>query len=204
VSATMQAQPTRHPARRTTTAASRAVFADAFAKATARPWDQLDIAGKTAAINALKNDMSRKKMGAVLGTTCNAIIGFAARQGITLRQHEVRRTKYLPPPKANPRFPVQPELPEETWAPIGTPVNLLDVTQGQCRWPVGADADRTCCGLPTARKSYCAEHAKVAFRGSMSVPGFPSSPQKTNQGRISRGDVRNLVRPAHAKLDGVE
>lgn len=50
----------------------------------------------------------------------------------------------------------------------GQPRSLLELTKGQCRWPLGeadCSADRVFCGNEAiAGLSYCAGHARIAYR----------------------------------------
>lgn len=47
------------------------------------------------------------------------------------------------------------------------PCSLLNLAPGKCRWPISGAADFTFCGNTTVDgMSYCAGHARMAYRGS--------------------------------------
>ena len=51
--------------------------------------------------------------------------------------------------------------------PGTTPVQLLDLGQHDCRWPVrnpkGRNESWAFCGLPATRKRYCAVHGDMSY-----------------------------------------
>ncbi len=48
-----------------------------------------------------------------------------------------------------------------------TPVDIIQLDSASCAWPVESDTDHSSpwafCGLPVARKRYCAQHAAMAY-----------------------------------------
>lgn len=61
------------------------------------------------------------------------------------------------PPALKPH-PVKPQ--GEAWAAIEgvTPVSLLDLEAGHCRWPVGLETPFLFCGAPATHRHYCEHH----------------------------------------------
>ncbi len=45
--------------------------------------------------------------------------------------------------------------------PGSTPVALVDLERGRCKWPIG-DGPILMCGLPAPDGRYCTTHAKMA------------------------------------------
>jgi hypothetical protein len=119
----------------------------------------------------------------IMGRTRNAIIGKVVRMKLARRHHRVQ-------PKIKPfqkrthsgdsslariiRAKVMPLLPKPkagdaarargaAWLPLPgtTPIGLLDLDKGKCRWPVTDDSPFLFCGAP-CEGVYCDHHAALA------------------------------------------
>jgi hypothetical protein len=62
-------------------------------------------------------------------------------------------------------WPVDPMVSEAPSVEDGKPIGLMDLRHSSCRFIVdNADPQRALyCGRPKARKSYCADHAKLCY-----------------------------------------
>jgi len=58
------------------------------------------------------------------------------------------------------------------WKPLNgkIPVGLLDLKQGECRWPVGEDTIMFC-GEATEKHPYCPVHTRVAYQPPSTTNG---------------------------------
>jgi GcrA cell cycle regulator len=137
--------------------------------------------------------LSCSQIAREIGVTRNAVIGKMSRLGLTrpkdvsTRQLEQRRLAKLARPKTamtrrSPRPSIfvqnemlmaafsQPQLRVED-IPIrdGRGCTLLELGQGNCRWPVSSPgaADFCYCGnAPVDGLPYCPGHARIAYRGT--------------------------------------
>lgn len=108
----------------------------------------------------------------ILGISRGAVCGKVDRLGIgkprAERPPKVRAPRTIKI-KGPPKFKCEP-LPEEKPLHL-TPlkITLLDLKDGQCRWPIGTPhgADTKFCGHPWVGGgySYCAGHHRMAYRG---------------------------------------
>jgi GcrA cell cycle regulator len=115
--------------------------------------------------------LSHGRIAAELGgISRNASIGKAARMGLEPRGHKGtggRRPKQPPKPRCYHAHVQRTggvfELPAEI--PTDQAVLFLDVTAGQCRWPIeGEGVAMVCCGNATQReRPYCAGHCRMAY-----------------------------------------
>ena len=106
----------------------------------------------------------------------NSVIGHVhrrnIRQGSAVSSNTPRKPKPEPLPKPKPEpEPVRVSVPAmitpsapKSWG--GKPVSLLDVRDGQCRWPVSDAPNFKMCGAPTdgPTKAFCPDHHKHAFQ----------------------------------------
>jgi GcrA cell cycle regulator len=141
-----------------------------------KAWDAMTKDERVAAVNAgrLAGFSSTHIARLYRAVSRNVIIGFCHRNA--------DRIIGIPPSRPKPREPKRPPrraLPaiqraEPKWTPPPPPENepaslrvaLLDVREGQCRWPQGdpASADFHFCGHPATHGPYCAFHGNVAYR----------------------------------------
>lgn len=79
------------------------------------------------------------------------------RSAATTRPPKVRKPRVPRMPKEA-FVPVKPK--GQAWEPIPdvTPVSLLELEAGQCRWPVGQDSPHMFCGAPADHGPYCQHH----------------------------------------------
>ena len=111
------------------------------------------------------------------GISRSAVLGKVYRLGLSAGRTAKTPRASVPKPRTIRRAAVQ-ALPREvpSLSPderqCGTRT-ILSVGRGDCRWPLGDPAQPgfSLCGCPVARGSFCAVHAKVAYR-----PG-PETPQ---------------------------
>lgn len=143
--------------------------------------------------------LSLSKIGQALGTSKNSVVGKVHRLNLPSRPSPIRpkgepKVKRVPKHTLPPAVQIKPE-PIEVIARSVAPVepkpvvSAYPVAQPQqpvspphvspvrtCQWPFGDPGDKTFrfCGCPAERgRSYCAEHAAVAFvRRSTNRDGF--------------------------------
>lgn len=166
-----------------------------FTGATPATWSDLSTDQRIASIRALAGlGHTSTQIAAALSTTRHAVHGVAHRARITITERQPRRVE----------LPVEPPVSEDNWLPLGTPVPLLDRTDQQCAWPVGPDADKTCCGGRVHRKSFCAMHYAKAYRPAGPEPvAVPERP--TIQPGVNRHDRRALMHGGKAQhFEGAE
>jgi GcrA cell cycle regulator len=141
------------------------------------------------AMHAEKPRLTCAEMGERMGRSKNAIIGRRGRIGLAGAKRVAKPRNRSPNrSKAEPQIskrrmamllkaePLLRDVPST--APIGAK-SLLDLAPGECRWPFG-DKPYTFCGRQAAAGSYCAGHARIAYR-----PGVMSAPERA-QARMSR------------------
>jgi len=114
-----------------------------------------------------------------IGVTRNAVIGKISRLKLTRVKDAMagRRERRLAPSLQRPRIVTQhqilmalraapePSAPEQT-ASNGHRCSLLELGQGQCRWPInepGTDDFCFCGEAPITGLPYCAPHARMAY-----------------------------------------
>jgi GcrA cell cycle regulator len=130
--------------------------------------------------------LSCSQIGAQIGVSRNAVIGKIHRLGLSPGRPSGGAARTCPPRARHPRAATsQRRLLRLTWSDgasvaeeataagavaCAQPCSLLDLEHGKCRWPVGepaggAAADFTFCGNATTEGfSYCAGHARMAYR----------------------------------------
>lgn len=91
-----------------------------------------------------KKGKTARNIAIILGKNRNSIIGKRHRLGL--------KTLKIKPKK---------EV-EMSYKTAEKAVPLLLVKSNECRWPLGEKND-FCCGEPTARSSYCQNHADIAY-----------------------------------------
>lgn len=96
-----------------------------------------------------------------MDTTKNAVLGLCHRRKIAIGA-DVPVTAFSAR-VARPVFARGKEVDNSTWEPLGPTTS--SPTRHQCRWPVGeaTGSAQMFCGMPRARQSYCADHAKMAY-----------------------------------------
>ncbi len=102
-------------------------------------------------------DLSAADIASLLETTPSAVRGIAFRAGLRLSGATVVRRPAV-------EWDMADEVAEETWAPLGPSVRLVDLDENTCRWPVGQEegsAQQFCGCQSVKRSSYCAAHAKM-------------------------------------------
>ena len=112
-----------------------------------------------------------------IGVSRNAVIGKINRLGLSRGRNPTaprpRDGVLIRRPKVLTQRPVLKAL--FASAPIADvvssePCSLLNLTPRKCRWPISG-ADFTFCGNTTVDgMSYCAGHARIAYRGSSGLP----------------------------------
>lgn len=171
-----------------------------FTTSTPARWIDMDVDARTTAVRALAAlGQSSAQIALALRTTRNAVLGLAGRKKITIGGGVSRRVTVQAPV-----FPIEPPVPDETWAPLGPPVSLLDRRDDQCAWPVGAPEQRLFCGGVVHRRGYCQHHYDMAF---VHTDAIPVAPHDENVGRpsINRRDRRALVHGGKAQhYEGAE
>ncbi len=128
--------------------------------------------------------LSCSQIAAQIGVTRNAVIGKIHRLGLSPGRPPGGSARTCPPRARHPRAASPQRLLRLMWADGGAaalaeplavasaqPCTLLDLAQGKCRWPLedqsasGAAADFNFCGNEAvAGLSYCAGHARMAYR----------------------------------------
>jgi GcrA cell cycle regulator len=135
--------------------------------------------------NFVVNGLTCSQIAAEIGVTRNAVIGKIHRLGLSPGRPAAAPARSSPPRARRPRFSPQrqllrlihaeaPSMPDGTAfasAPVDSvqPCSLVDITPDKCRWPVGdpAAADFAFCGNEAIKGfSYCAGHARMAYRGT--------------------------------------
>ena len=176
-----------------------------FPSPTPATWDALDTPARVAAVRAhIALGHPAAVIASRLSTTRHAITGFCRRNGVTLPAWQFRRSRAT-------SLPVLPPLPAEVWAlapshVTGPPVAFLDLEDHHCRWPVGADEDRTFCGSPRKRGSYCAHHAGMAFTPPRAPLGYDQKRMGVSgpvEPGITAADAASLV-VGRRKMEGME
>jgi GcrA cell cycle regulator len=140
----------------------------------------------------LFDGLSLKQIGRELGITRNSVVGKAHRLGLskggvpasiaaTPVPRGPRRIKRRPQNitpvlahinRADPGLPPTLSTPTPEDIPMGERKTLMKLLNNDCRWPIGdpRDPDFGFCGAPKcAGSSYCAGHARIAYR----KPGEP-------------------------------
>ena len=123
------------------------------------------------------------KIAARLGCTRNAVIGKAARIGVSLSKAGNPEVSFLPlptspfippqkivcetkPPPPKIVIPTAPKpLPKIVCEPVAlTPKVIGELSDCDCAWPLGdpMKEDFRYCGAPKADRRYCASHAKMS------------------------------------------
>jgi GcrA cell cycle regulator len=127
--------------------------------------------------------MTCSEIGAAIGVSRNAVIGKIHRLGLSgERPAGVRaRATDCPPRARHPRRSTQRNLLRLAFAraPLGEevmldtviaslhPCSLIDITDRQCRWPIGdpASTNFLFCGNEAIKGfTYCLGHARMAYR----------------------------------------
>jgi GcrA cell cycle regulator len=129
--------------------------------------------------------LSCSQIAAQIGVSRNAVIGKIHRLGLSPGRPPGGAARSCPPRARHPRPARERQLLRLMWsdgartatapAPAGVesmqPCSLIDLEQGKCRWPVGeqaaagAAADFVFCGNAAIEGfSYCAGHARIAYR----------------------------------------
>jgi len=139
-------------------------------------WQEMSRDQKIAVVRKhLDSGLSAGAAAAEIGwVSRNAIIGFAARNGIALRSgmkggQRPATAKVKPAPR--PPMPPRPRPPVvepveiravDVWKPLpdAAPIGLMELAGSSCRWPVEGGY----CGCAVQRGSYCAAHGQRAYR----------------------------------------
>lgn len=98
------------------------------------------------------------EIGAVLGCSRNAVLGKKHR--LKLRDRTIKRDGFKPPQSVF--KPVKQKVIPMRKKPAALK-KLLDLKQGECRWPIGEDDNLMFCGAP-CENTYCVEHMAIAYR----------------------------------------
>jgi GcrA cell cycle regulator len=123
------------------------------------------------------------QIAAEIGVSRNAVIGKIHRLGLSTGRPTGAPARTSPPRAAHPRQPSQRTMLRLMLAngvaaagePAGELVesaqlcSLLELSHGKCRWPMGDDpaAFAFCGNEAVAGFSYCAGHARMAYRASV-------------------------------------
>jgi GcrA cell cycle regulator len=123
--------------------------------------------------------LSYTEIGKALGITKNAAIGKARRLRISKPPAEavIKQRKPTPKPKEKPA-PKQPTPPEKGTMLAGMKfVNMMDLKDDHCRYPIDKDGETVFCGLPKFKKSFCQEHGAKCYMPPRPLP--PHSGRRT-------------------------
>jgi len=135
--------------------------------------------------------MTCSTIAAAIGVTRNAVIGKIHRLGLSSGRPAgapARASTNCPPRARHPRVPTQRRLLRLAYAqasvgeqaPLNVlvasahPRSLVEITERQCRWPIGdpAAADFVFCGNDAITGfTYCLGHARMAYRAPASRRG---------------------------------
>lgn len=134
--------------------------------------------------------LSCRQIANEIGVTRNAVIGKVSRLGLSALKGisaplapsapKERRTKPRQPGRLSqrrqanahrgiPLFPVSTIAVEDMVIDKSLHCDLLALAEGKCRWPIGDPSKSDFCfcgGAQTAGLSYCAPHARLAYRGA--------------------------------------
>lgn len=137
-------------------------------------WTTERVAQLKSGVNA---GLSCAQIANEIGVSRNAVIGKINRLGLSRGRNPTaprpRDGVLIRRPKVLTQRPVLKAL--FASAPIADvvssePCSLLNLTPRKCRWPISG-ADFTFCGNTTVDgMSYCAGHARIAYRGSSGLP----------------------------------
>lgn len=123
-----------------------------------------------------KTGMSFKQIGAVIGYTRNACIGKARREKIEKAMPDTapRPKKFIFKKELNWSIKHKPikasPIPPETKAPDMLLIPMMELTNNNCRYPIGEDEKILFCGLPKQpNSSYCKEHAETCYKPIVSI-----------------------------------
>lgn len=126
-------------------------------------WHQLGTAEARAARVRELDDagVTTREIAALLGISAGWIV-----RVMTKRREPVINGGPMPRPEpAEPRFPVHPLPPAETWAPTRPPLSMGELNDDTCRWPIEVDGvPAGYCGGHVHRRGYCEHHYNVAYR----------------------------------------
>ncbi len=125
--------------------------------------------------NCVNAGLSCGQIAREIGVSRNAVIGKINRLGLSRGRGAVTSRPREGMPTRAPRVLTQRRALQELFAsePVvddvasAEPCSLLDLAPGKCRWPIGGIgvSDFTFCGnTTTAGMSYCAGHARKAYR----------------------------------------
>ena len=130
--------------------------------------------------NFVISGLSCSQIAVEIGVTRNAVIGKIHRLGLAPGRPAARLARVCPPRARRPRLSPQrhflnlfsaeaPYMADFEAAPIASAnrCTLAELAQDKCRWPIGdpCEADFVFCGNDAvAGFSYCARHARMAYR----------------------------------------
>jgi GcrA cell cycle regulator len=140
--------------------------------------------------NYVEAGLSCRQIANEIGVTRNAVIGKVSRLGLSALKGisaplvpdapRERRTKPRQPGRLSqrrqasahrgaPLFPVSTIAVADMVIDKSLHCDLLALSDGKCRWPIGEPGKEGFCfcgGEQTAGLSYCAPHARLAYRGA--------------------------------------
>jgi len=131
--------------------------------------EEMNFAWTEQRINQLRKlratGMAFSKIGEILGTTKNSVIGKAHRLGIFTKP-ETKKQRARAKIYAK---PVKPAKPAPKPASVPRYIGLAELEGNECRYPIGKDSKvmgvHLFCGIPTHRKSsYCKTHHAISWR----------------------------------------
>lgn len=102
-------------------------------------------------------DISPAEIALELEATTSAIRSVAFRANLRL-------SGTIAVPRKGPPMVAAAPVAEETWAPLGPSVSLVQLTENTCRWPVGSaeGSEQMFCGCArSTRSAYCDDHKKM-------------------------------------------
>lgn len=148
--------------------------------------------------------LSTRAIGLAMGRSKSAVCGMARRIHLPFRPVGRRNGSKDTQPRAQrvhrglgmfgltePRGPAHELAKGAAWQPLpgSTPVPLMDLKPGQCKWPIGDEKPFLFCGKPCGDGSYCKAHARASVgKGTWIEREAVALADEANQAEWRRGE----------------